>query len=360
MNTDLLKEFGIQIPIVQAPMAGVSTPALAAAVSNAGALGSLSVGAMTIDEARAAVKELQAETRGPFNINVFCHESPIPDPQRSRRWLKILSPFFEQFDALPPAELKEIYLSFNQNEAMLELLLKERPKVVSFHFGLPPAEYIAALKKAGIRLIASATNLAEAEQIENAGLDAIIAQGYEAGGHRGIFSEDAPDDKLGTLALTRLLVKKTKLPIIAAGGIMDGAGIAAVLALGVQAAQLGTAFIACPESAADDEYRQALRSESALHTIMTRAISGRAARGLPNRLTALEESSEPFEAASYPLAYDAAKQLHTIAKAQGSEDFVTRWAGQAASLSRALPAGELIGVLKQEITIALTRLSDLV
>jgi nitronate monooxygenase len=358
MVTDLTKRFGIETPIIQAPMAGVSTPALAAAVSNAGALGSLSVGAMTVAEARSAIQEIRAMTDRPFNVNVFCHQAPESNPERDVRWLKTLTPFFESFDAPPPNELREIYPSFNQNEAMLELLLEERPKVVSFHFGLPPAEFIRALKIAGIILIASATNPDEARRIEEAGLDAVIAQGFEAGGHRGIFNEDAHDDQLGTLTLTRLLVKKINLPVISAGGIMDGAGIAAVLALGAQGAQLGTAFISCPESAADDGYKRALKSESALHTIMTRVISGRPARGLPNRLTALENNSDLSLVASYPLAYDAAKTLHRAAKAQGSEDFVTRWAGQSANLSRAMPAGELIEALRQEIAISVRNLSD--
>jgi nitronate monooxygenase len=358
MVTDLTKKFGIDTPIIQAPMAGVSTPALVAAVSNVGALGSLSVGAMTVKESRSAIQEIRAKTNRPFNVNVFCHKTPKANPERDVQWLKTLTPFFEGFDVQPPNELKEIYLSFNHNERMLELFLEEQPKVVSFHFGLPPSEFIRALKKAGIILIASATNLDEARQIEESGLDAVIAQGYEAGGHRGIFNEDAEDDKLGTLALTRLLVKKINLPVISAGGIMDGAGIAAVLTLGAQAAQLGTAFISCPESAADDGYKRALKSESALHTIMTRFISGRPARGLRNRLTALEDNSNLHQTASYPLAYDAAKTLHAVASAQGSEDFVTRWAGQSASLSRAMPAGELIEVLRQEIVISLRHPSD--
>lgn len=357
MVTDLTEKFGIETPIIQAPMAGVSTPALAAAVSNAGALGSLSVGAMTVEEARSAIQEIRAATNRAFNVNVFCHKTPESNPERDVQWLKTLTPLFESFDAQPPNELREIYLSFNQNEEMLELLLEERPKVVSFHFGLPPSESIRALKKADILLIASATSLDEAKQIEDAGLDAVIAQGYEAGGHRSVFNEDAHDDKLGTLALIRLLVKNINLPVISAGGIMDGAGIVAVLTLGAQAAQLGTAFISCPESAADDGYKRALKSKSALHTVMTRFISGRPARGLPNRLTALEDNFNLPETASYPLAYDAAKTLHRAAKAQGSEDFVTRWAGQSAFLSRAMPAGELIEALRHEIEMSLRHLS---
>jgi nitronate monooxygenase len=358
MMTALTKEFGIETPIIQAPMAGVDTPALAAAVSNAGALGSLSVGAMTLQAARSAVKEIRARTNRPFNINVFCHESPAVNSELESGWLETLTPFFESFGHAPPHELKEIYQSFKQNEAMLELFLAERPPVISFHFGLPSAEYIAELKKAGIALIASATSLDEAKLVEEAGLDAIVAQGYEAGGHRGIFDPEARDDRLGTLALTRLIVKKVNLPVIAAGGIMDGAGIAAVLALGAQAAQLGTAFVACPESAADDEYKKALQSDAAIHTVMTRVISGRPARGLPNRLTALESDPGLPSIPGYPLAYDATKTLHAIAKTQGNQDFATRWAGQSAGLSRSMPAGELVKVLGREIAAALNLLSD--
>lgn len=358
MFTELTNKLGIEIPVVQAPMAGVSTPALAAAVSNAGALGSLSVGAMSVDEANSAINAIRAKTSHVFNINVFCHESPSANSERDSEWLKVLTPFFDSFGHQPPVELKEIYLSFNQNEAMLELFLKEQPPIVSFHFGLPPSEYISALKKAGIILIATATSLDEAKLIEAAELDAVVIQGYEAGGHRGIFNPEAHDDHLGTLTLTRLIVDKTNLPVISAGGIMDGAGIAAILALGAQAAQLGTAFVSCPESAADEEYKKALQSEEALHTVMTRAISGRPARGLANSLTALETDLSLASIPSYPFTYDATKTLHAIAKAQGNQDFATRWAGQSAALTRSMPAGELVKVLKQEITAALDQLSN--
>jgi nitronate monooxygenase len=356
--TQLANKFGIEVPIVQAPMAGVSTPSLAAAVSNAGALGSLSVGAMTVEEARSSINEIRAKTSRAFNINVFCHQSPDGDSERDSEWLKILTPFFDSFGHPPPIELKEIYLSFNQNEAMLELFLQEQPPIVSFHFGLPSSEYIAALKKAGIILIATATSLDEAKLIKEAELDAIVVQGYEAGGHRGNFNPDARDDQLGTLTLTRLIVDKTDLPVIAAGGIMDGAGIAAILALGAQAAQLGTAFVSCPESAADEEYKKALQSEKALHTVMTRVISGRPARGLANSLTALENDLSLSSIPSYPFPYDAAKSLHAIAKAQGNQNFATRWAGQSAALSRSMPAGELVSVLRQELAVAFSHLSD--
>lgn len=349
MKTDLTKKLGIKIPLIQSPMAGVSTPALAAAVSNAGALGSLSVGAMNVEQARTAIEEIKAKTAGPFNINVFCHESPATDPERDAAWLARLAPFFESFGAAPPAKLNEIYRSFNQYEELLILLLETRPPIVSFHFGLPPAGYIAALKDAGLILIASATNLDEAQIIEEAGIDAVVAQGWEAGGHRGIFNPETPDDKLGTLTLTRLLVRETSLPVIAAGGIMDGAGIAAALALGAGAAQLGTAFIACPESSADDGFKAALLSEAARHTVMTAVFSGRIARGIPNRLTVIENEANLPPIPEYPRTYDATKALQALAAAHGSSDFSTRLAGQSAPLSRPMPAAELVKLLEEEI-----------
>ena len=265
----MLEGLGMKLPIIQAPMAGVSTPALAAAVSNAGGLGSIGIGASDVAGARAMIDETFAQTDRPFNVNVFVHGAAVQDPEREAAWLAALEPVFAEFGATPPAGLRVIYKSFSDDPEMLSLLVEKKPAVVSFHFGLPPAETITALKDAGIRLLATATSLAEAETAEAAGLDAVIAQGIEAGGHRGVFDPLAVDDGLGTFALTRLLVRKTGIPVIAAGGIMDGAGITAARDLGAVAAQLGTAFIACPESAADDAYRAALKGPGAFHTRLT-------------------------------------------------------------------------------------------
>jgi nitronate monooxygenase len=220
---------------------------------------------------------------------------------------------------------------------------------VSFHFGVPGPERVRVLRDARIVLIASVTSLAEGDAAEAAGMDAVVAQGYEAGGHRGIFDPDARDDRLGTLPLTRMLARRVRVPVIAAGGIMDGAGISAALRLGAVAAQLGTAFIACPESDADAGYRSALMSDVANHTIMTRAISGRPARCLPNRFTALGAEIAEHEIPAYPIAYDAGKALNAAAKAAGISGFGAQWAGQGAPLARALPAGELIRVLAEEM-----------
>ncbi|WP_144630906.1 NAD(P)H-dependent flavin oxidoreductase [Bordetella genomosp. 13] len=349
MPTSFAARLGLSHPIVQAPMAGVSTPAMAAAVSNAGALGSLGVGAMDAAGARQAIEQTRALTDRPFNVNLFCHAPAVADPTREQRWLHYLAGEYAAFGAAPPAQLREIYTSFLVDDAMLEMLVAQRPAVVSFHFGVPDAARVRALSEAGIYLMASATSLAEARRIAGAGIDAIVAQGIEAGGHRGVFDEDGPDEQLGTLALVRLLATRVEQPVIAAGGIMDGAGIAAALALGAQAAQLGTAFVACPESAADAAYRQALLSADAPPTTLTRAISGRPARGLANRLTALGEAAGSPPVPAYPIAYDAGKSLHAAAKAQGNAGYAAQWAGQAAPLARGLPAAELVRHLGAEL-----------
>jgi nitronate monooxygenase len=357
-NRALLRVLGIEKPIIQAPMAGVSTPALAAAVSNAGGLGSLGVGAMNAAGARKVIEETRALTAKPFNINVFCHRPATADPGVERQWLNWLAPQFEQYGVTPPGSLSEIYTSFVADAAMLEVFLEEKPAIVSFHFGLPSAEVIARLKNAGIKLLAAATNLQEAAQAAAAGVDAIVAQGIEAGGHRGTFDPDATDERLGTFALTRLLVRELDLPVIAAGGIMDGAGIAAALALGAQAAQLGTAFVACPETSIDDGYRRALLGEAARHTTFTTAISGRVARGMVNRFTELGSEPGAPKSPAYPIAYDAGKALHAAAKAKGEFGYGAQWAGQAASLARALPAAELFAQLERELQESITLLSQ--
>jgi nitronate monooxygenase len=245
-------------------------------------------------------------------------------------------------------QLKEIYRSFVEDDAMLAALLADKPRVVSFHFGLPSAERIRALRGVGIVLLASVTSVGEGRAAADAGVQAVVAQGYEAGGHRGVFDADAEDDCLGTLALTRLLVRQLDVPVIAAGGIMDGAGIAAVLRLGASAAQLGTAFVACPESDADAAYRQALASNAAFHTVMTRAISGRPARCLSNRYTVLGAGIAPRQIPSYPIAYDAGKALNSAAKSAHEAGYGAQWAGQGAPLARELPAAELVSALAEE------------
>jgi nitronate monooxygenase len=351
-GNELLRRLQLQLPIIQAPMAGVSTPAMAAAVSNAGALGSMGVGATNAEGAGKMIRAARELSKRALNINVFCHRPAVANRAVEAAWIERLRPHFARVDATPPTALAEIYKSFVVDEAMLEQFIELRPEVVSFHFGLPSADFMQALRKAGCVLIASATNLDEANAVVAAGVDAVVAQGYEAGGHRGVFDPAAHDDCLGTFTLTRVLVSKLRVPVIATGGIMDGAGIAAALKLGAVAAQLGTAFVACTESSADEGYRAALKSDAALHTVMTAAISGRPARCLTNQFTRLGESVSPREIPAYPIAYDAGKTLHAAAKAKSEFGYGAQWAGQGAPLARALPSADLVRELAAELETA--------
>lgn len=344
----LLARLRIRHPILQAPMAGVSTPRLAAAVSEAGGLGSLGLGTVTPEAAAEQIRATRQLTDQPFNVNFFCHAPAQADPAREARWLAHLAPEFQRFGAQAPNKLAEIYPTALGHDAMLDMLLAERPAVVSFHFGLPEPKWVDALRAAGIVTLACATNLDEAAQVERAGIDMLVAQGVEAGGHRGAF-DPAHDDLIGTFALVRMLAARSRIPVVAAGGIMDGPGIAAALALGAAAVQMGTAFILCPESSASAAYRAELKSERARHTAVTSAISGRPARGIFNRLHALGQGEAP-PVPDYPIAYDAGKALHQAASRQGEHGYAAHWAGQGAPLARELPAGELVRTLVEEWT----------
>ncbi len=345
-----MERLGIELPILQAPMAGVSTPALVAAVSEAGALGGLAVGTMDAAGARAAIAAVRAATRRPFNVNVFLHAPARRDAGREAAWLAALADTFRALGAEPPASLRESYRGFGDD--MLAALVETAPPVVSFHFGLPEPARAAAIRATGAVLLASVTSLAEGRAAEAAGMDAVVAQGFEAGGHRGVFDPAAPDERLGTLALTRLLARRLGIPVIAAGGIMDGAGIAAALRLGAGAAQLGTAFVACPESSATPAHRAALLRGDDARTVMTPAISGRPARCLENRFTALARELAGLAPPDYPVAYDAAKALDAAATAAGEHGFGAQWAGQGAPLARSLPARELVETLAAELRAA--------
>ena len=348
-SRQFLTRLGLQYPIIQAPMAGVGTPELAAAVSNAGALGSIAIGATGVAAARRMIDATRAMSSRPFNVNVFCHAPARRDAQAEAAWIGHLAPLLAEAGAPLPSTLNEIYRSFNDDDSACRLLLELRPAVVSFHFGLPPRAQIAALKQRAIYTMATATSLEEGVLIEDAGVDAIVAQGIEAGGHRGMFEPDKCDGQLGTADLVRQLVQHTALPTIAAGGIMDGAAIRAALDLGAAAAQLGTAFVLCPESSANAAYRAMLQSEAAALTTLTSAISGRPARGIVNRLTTYCEGGASPRPPDYPLAYDLAKQLHAAAAQRGNHAFAAHWAGQGAALARAMPAAQLVRTLAREM-----------
>jgi len=356
MQTALTRRLGLIHPIIQAPMAGTSTPELAAAVSNAGALGSISIASVDAVEGHRQIRALKALTARPFNVNLFCHAPAPADPSQDQRWIDHLRPIFAEFDIAPPETLKDIYESFLTDDAKLALLLQEKPAVVSFHFGLPQAEKIAALKAAGCILIATATTPEEGRLCQAAGVDIVVAQGVEAGGHRGVF-DPADDPRFATLPLTRLLARQLDIPVIAAGGIMDGAGIAAALALGAVGAQLGTAFVPCPESSANMAYRAALTGPRAERTRVSPVISGRPARGIEN---AFMQRADEALVAAYPRAYDLGKALNTAASAQGNDGYAPQWAGQAAPLVRAVPASELVRLLSEELDEAVRGLAGLI
>lgn len=347
MSNPLLSLLNIELPIIQSPMVGVSTPKLAAAVSNAGGLGSIGIGASNAEQARAMLRETAALTDKSFNVNVFCHAPAHQDIEREAQWLNFLAPFFAEFGAVAPASLREIYTSFVEDTDTLQMLVEEKPAVVSFHFGLPPQPAIDALKNAGIVLLSCVTNLAEARLAEHAGVHALVAQGYEAGGHRGVF-DPQQDSEMGTFALVRVLTGACGLPVIAAGGIMDGAGINAIMQLGASAAQLGTAFILCPESSANGAYREALKGPRAHQTKVTSVISGRPARGMVNRNFSSLEADGPA-LPDYPIAYDANKALNAAAAAKGNTDFAVQWAGQGAPLAREMPAAALVKLLTAQM-----------
>lgn len=349
MNTSALEKLGIQLPIIQAPMAGVSNPNLAATVSNNGALGSLGLGTCGAAQALSDIKETKQLTDKPFNVNLFCHAKAQHDTNRENKWLQFLDPFFKEFDADTPKKLGDTAPSFIDDPDMLDVIIEQRPSIVSLHFGLPNKNIIKQLKDLNIILMASATNLNEAKAIEDAGLDFIIAQGWEAGGHRGIFNPNGYDTKLSTFALLSLLKQKCNLPIIAAGGIMNGAGISAALKMGACAAQMGTAFVSCAESSANQAYRDALLSEKALTTNFTTAISGRPARGIINRTHLEVDVDNRPDLPDYPICYLATKALDAAARSKNNFDFAPQWAGQGAGLSRAMPAAELINTLAAEI-----------
>ncbi|MTH63848.1 NAD(P)H-dependent flavin oxidoreductase [Paracoccus shanxieyensis] len=337
----------LEVPVIQAPMAGAATPLLAAEVSRAGGLGALGLGASSPQDAARMMQETRQRLgSGRFGVNLFCHRPAHRDPAREAGWLEFLAPEFARHGAVPPASLHEIYPSFLQDDDMLAAVIAARPVMISFHFGLPDAARIAALRQTGAVLMASATSLSEAHAIRDAGLDAIIAQGFEAGGHRGIFDPDGPDACQPAMDLMSGF-KGLGLPLIAAGGIMTGADAAHHLRAGAVAVQMGTAFLACPESAAGPDWRARLRLG---RTVMTRAISGRPARGLENRLVALGMRPDAPALPDYPVAYDAAKALHAAA---GGSDYAAQWAGTGAARARAMPAARLVAQLAAEIAEAL-------
>jgi nitronate monooxygenase len=356
----LLELLGIEHPIVLSPMAGFATVELAAAVANAGGLGS--IGCATMDPRLAAdtFAQLRRLTSKPVNLNFFCHEPAKADAARERTWRDRLSPYYRELgidDATPRPRTDLAPFG----SVMCEFIEDARPGVVSFHFGLPAAPLLVRIKAAGCKVISSATTVEEARWLEDHGADAVIAQGYEAGGHRGMFLERdqnrALASQLGTFELVPQISDAVRVPVIAAGGIADGRGIAAASALGASAAQMGTAFLLCPEAATPPLHRDALRQAREIGTVMTNVLSGRPARALANRL--ISEVGPFLETIpDFPLPMGELAPLRTAGERKGSRDFTPIWAGQGAALSRELPAKALMQTLVKEAVERLKRVGD--
>jgi len=317
---------GTELPIIQSPMAGVQGSALAIAVSNAGGLGSLPCAMLGLDAMRNELSAIKAHTAKPFNVNFFCHTPPEPSVERDATWRATLSPYYREFGIDPDATVVGAARSPFSAEAA-ELLREFTPAVVSFHFGLPSAELLTRVKTAGSKILSSATTVDEARWLEAHGADGIIAQGLEAGGHRGMFLSDDLTTQVGTMALVRQIVQNVNVPVIAAGGIADSKGVAAAMTLGAAGVQIGTAYLLCTEATTSAVHRAALKSEAARHTALTNLFTGRPARGVVNRV--MRELGPISSAApAFPLAASAMAPLRAKAESQGSGDFSPLWSGQ--------------------------------
>lgn len=364
MRTVLTDLLGIEHPIIQAPMAGgPSTPELAAAVSNAGGLGSLGAAYLTPEALRRDIAAVRRLTDRPFGVNLFLPESAPLSDERLQRALALLAPYRDELGLpplteMPPDSQADAQAAF---AALLGIVLEERAPVFSFTFGVLATEHLRALKGAGITVIGTATTVAEGVALAAVGVDAVVGQGFEAGGHHGSFQPDEDytlRSFIGTMALVPQLVDAVEVPVIAAGGIMDGRGLVAALALGAAAVQMGTAFLACAESGAHPLHKAALLASTEERTVLTRAFSGRSARGLANRFT---EELRPHEAelAPFPAQNTLTRGLRQAAAAQSRAEFLSMWAGQASRLATARPAAEVVRDVAGQARQVLERFSTL-
>ncbi len=320
------------IPLIQAPMAGAQGPDLAIAICRPGGLGSLPAAMLTPDRLREQIAAVRQATNAPFNVNFFCHVEPAPNPEAEARWRKRLAPYYEEAgidpSAIPAGPVRAPF-----SDQLCAVIEETRPAVVSFHFGLPAAALLSRVKATGALVLSSATTVAEARWLEQKGADVIIAQGREAGGHRGMFLSDDIDAQPGLIALLPQVRDAVRLPVVAAGGISDGRGIAAAFALGADAVQIGTAYLRTPEATISPMHRAALASARDDATRLTNVFTGRPARGLVNRFVA-EVGPMCDDAPKFPLAADAAAPLRSAAEKRDSSDFSPLWAGEAAALAR--------------------------
>jgi nitronate monooxygenase len=342
----ILELFDVELPIIQAPMAGAVLSDMVVAVSETGGLGSLPCALLSFEQARGELAAIRRKTSRPINLNFFCHQQPADDPAREMKWRRRLDSYYIELGL----ENNAAAVSSNRapfDDKMCDLVAEFHPEVVSFHFGLPDKNLLARVRRAGAKVISSATSVDEARWLEGQGCDAIIAQGYEAGGHSGMFLTRDVSRQIGTMALVPQVVDAVKVPVIAAGGIADARGIVAAFALGAAAVQIGTAYLLCPEAKISPLHRQALRKCSENETVMTNVFTGRPARGIANRLVR-EVGPMSDDAPEFPLAAATLSPLRSKSEAAGLSDFSPLWSGQAARLSRELPAARLTKQLAEE------------
>jgi nitronate monooxygenase len=342
--TDII---GIELPVIQAPMAGSQGTSLAIAVSEAGGLGSLPCAMLGPDQIRNELRAITSATSNPYNVNFFVHRLPQPDEGREAAWRTLLAPYYAEF-GLDPSAIASGPARMPFSDDAADVLEEFKPPAVSFHFGLPSEKLVRRIKQWGAKVLSSATTVDEARWLEARGADAVIAQGFEAGGHRGNFLSDDLTTQVGTFALVQQISRAVRVPVIAAGGIVDANGVKAAMQLGAAAAQVGTAYLLCPESTTSSVHRTALRSDAAATTALTNVFTGRPARGIVNRLM---RELGPINAAAppFPLAASAIFPLRAKAEALGNSDFSSLWAGQNAHGCREMPASVLTRALAEAL-----------
>ncbi|HEX5092300.1 MAG TPA: nitronate monooxygenase [Burkholderiales bacterium] len=339
--------FGTELPIIQAPMAGAQAGAMAIAVSNAGALGSLPCALLTTDSMRTELEAIRAQTSKPFNVNFFCHTPPVPSAEREAAWQTALAPFYREY-GIDPASIPSGQGRAPFSEDFADALEPYRPPVVSFHFGLPSKRLLGRVKGWGSKVLCTATTVDEARWLESQGVNGIIAQGVEAGGHRGMFLTGDLTTQVGTFSLVPQVLRAVKLPVIAAGGIADARGVATLLEMGAAGVQVGTAYLLCPEALTSAVQRAALKSEASRHTALTNVFTGRPSRGIVNRVMR-ELGIMNGAAPEFPLAAAAIAPLRAKAEAAGLGDFTPLWSGQNATGCREVPAAQLTLELAAEV-----------
>jgi nitronate monooxygenase len=344
-NDSFIKLSGIELPVIQAPMAGAALSDMVVAVSEAGGLGSLACALLSVEQVRKELGSIRQSTSRPINLNFFCHETPRDGRARELSWRRRLDGYYVELKADDSSTPHSARAPFD--DKMCDLVMEFHPEVVSFHFGLPEKNLLLRVKRAGAKILSSATSVEEARWLEDQGCDAIIAQGFEAGGHRGMFLTGDVSTQVGTIALVPQVVDAVKVPVIAAGGIADARGILAAFALGAAAVQIGTAYLHCPEAQISPLHRQALKGTRDNETTITNVFTGRPARAIVNRFMR-EVGPMSDDAPEFPLAAAPLLPLRAKAEMTGSADFTPLWSGQSARLGRELSAAELTKQLAAE------------